>query len=400
MTIGTAPAASKRRHAGLLVALGALSAFGPLSMDLYLPALPELGRDLGVGDAIAQLTMSLCMVGLALGQLVAGPLTDRRGRRPALIMGVAVYTVTSLLCALAPDIWLLVLLRFAQGLAGGAGMVISRAMVRDLFDGQRAVQVFSTLMMVSGLAPVLAPLLGGQLARVASWRGMFVVLAIIGLLLLLAAFALPETLSPEDRHMGGLRDTAVQFTLLGRDRQFVGYTLVLALMSCALFIYISLSSFVLQDGYGMSAQLFSVIFAVNSLGIVLAGRLNSLGTRRLSARALLGIGIGVGLTGGLISLAAAVIGWGAPGLLPGLFLVVSSLGVIMPNATALALEPHGRRAGSASAFLGTAQFLIGAAVPPLISGDGATAVTLTLGVLVAGLLALITYATTRRPKRA
>jgi DHA1 family bicyclomycin/chloramphenicol resistance-like MFS transporter len=400
MTTDTVSVRSKRRHAGVLVALGALSAFGPLSMDLYLPALPDLGRDLRVGDASAQLTMSLCMVGLALGQLVAGPLSDRIGRRPVLLTGVAVYMVTSLLCAVAPGIWSLVLLRFTQGLAGGAGMVISRAMVRDQFDGQRAVRVFSTLMMVSGLAPVLAPLIGGQLARVTSWRGMFVVLAVIGLLLLLAAFTLPETLPPRDRQEGGLRETAVQFTVLGRDRQFVGYTLVLALMSCALFIYISLSSFVLQNEYEISAQLFSVIFAVNSLGIVLAGRLNSVGTRWLSPRTLLGGGIGVGLTGAAISLAAVLAGWGLPGLLPALFLMVSSLGVIMPNATALALEPHGRRAGSASAFLGTAQFLLGAVVPPLISSDGATAVTLTLGVLVAGLFSLITYATTRRPTRA
>ncbi|MEU6729360.1 multidrug effflux MFS transporter [Nonomuraea wenchangensis] len=400
MTIGTTPVTSKRRHAGVLVALGALSAFGPLSMDLYLPALPDLGRDLGVGDASAQLTMSLCMVGLALGQLVAGPLSDRTGRRPVLLTGVAVYMVTSLLCAFAPGIWPLILLRFAQGFAGGAGMVISRAMVRDLFDGQRAVRVFSTLMMVSGLAPVLAPLLGGQLARVTSWRGMFVVLAVIGLLLLLAAFALPETLPPRDRQEGGLRETAVQFTVLGRDRQFVGYTLVLALMSCALFIYISLSPFVLQNEYEMSAQLFSVIFAVNSLGIVLVGRLNSVGTRRLSPRTLLGAGIGVGLTGAAISLAAVLSGWGLPVLLPALFLVVSSLGVIMPNATALALEPHGRRAGSASAFLGTGQFLLGAVVPPLISGDGATAITLTVGIVVVGALALVVHAGTRGPTRA
>ncbi len=383
------PVASGRRRIGLLIALGALSAFGPLSMDLYLPSLPELGEDLEATDSVAQLTMSMCMIGLALGQLLAGPLSDRIGRRRPLIAGVAVYVVASALCALAQDIWTLIGLRSVQGLAGAAGIVIARAMVSDMFTGARAARVFAALVVVTGLAPVLAPLAGGQMARFTDWRGLFVALAVIGALLLAASLALPETLSPAARHAGGLRETGRSFRALLRDRLFVGYALVLAFSTCGMFVYISLGTFVLQDEYGISTQAFSFVFAGNSLGLVLAANLGRFAGDRLGLRGLLVIGVAASTAGGAFALIADLAGWGLAALLAGVFLAVSSVGLVMPQATALAMGNHRARAGAASAVLGSAQFLTGAVIPPLVSAGGATGASMTAGITACGTLSLV-----------
>ncbi|WP_204017629.1 multidrug effflux MFS transporter [Sphaerimonospora thailandensis] len=383
------PVLTGARRLRLLATLGALSAFGPLSLDLYLPVLPQLGRDLAAGDALAQLTMSMCLVGLALGQLVAGPLSDRVGRRKPLLIGVAAYAATSLLCAFAPGIWSLIGVRLVQGLAGAAGLVIARAIVRDLFDGAAAARVYSMLMIVSGLAPIAAPLAGAQLSRFMDWRGLFVVLAGIGVLLVLAALGVPETLDPAERHSGGVRATGRQFAVLARDRSFTGYCLMLSLAACTLFTYIGLSSFVLQHEYQVGPQAFSVIFAVNSVGIVLAGNLNGLLVGRYGPRPMLVTGLVVCVAGSVIALGGVAAGWGLPVLLSGLFLMVSSGGLVAPNASALALIPHGERAGTASAFLGVLQFLAGAVVPPLVSMGGATALSMTLTITAAALVALV-----------
>lgn len=391
MVHGVAP-----RRVGVLVTLGALTTFGPLSTDLYLPSLPELGRDLGVSDSLAQLTMSACMVGLALGQLVVGPLSDRVGRKRPLVAGLGVFGVASVLCAVAPDLWVLVGMRLVQGLAGAAGLVLSRAMVRDLYSGDRAVRVFSSLMAVTALAPVVAPLAGGQLARVTDWRGTFWALAGVGVVLLGAALFLPETLGPGSRHRGA--GVFAPFAALGRDRGFVGYVLVLALGGSALFAYIGLSSFVLQGAYGIDAQAYSLIFAANSVGIVVASNVNRVAVRRAGPRRMLVAGLAIGLTGGVVALAAALTGAGLPLLLPGLFLVVSAVGLLMPNATALGMERHGDRAGSASALLGTLQFLAAAVVPPLLSSGGATDVVMAAGAIgsyVAAIVALLALTRTR-----
>jgi DHA1 family bicyclomycin/chloramphenicol resistance-like MFS transporter len=383
------------------VTLGALSAFGPLSFDLYLPSLPSLGQDLHVGDALAQLTMSLCMAGLALGQLVAGPLSDRTGRRRPLLLGVGIYTVAALACAVAPNIGVLIGLRLLQGLAGGAGLVIARAVVRDLFSGDEAARVFSSLILVSGLAPVAAPLAGGQLARITDWRGIFVALAIIGLILFAAALSLPETLPQPARQTGSMRTLGRQFGVLVRDRHFVGYALVLAVSGCTLFTYISLSSFVLQDLYRVTAQLFSFLFAANSLGILAAGAVNRTVVTRQGPRRMLAIGVSTSLTGAGLAFLAVLLHWGIAGLLPGLFLAVASAGLIIPNATALAMSPHGARAGTASALIGTASLLVGAIVPPLVSRGGATGLSMTITMLTASALAALTLsALTVRPSPA
>jgi DHA1 family bicyclomycin/chloramphenicol resistance-like MFS transporter len=361
----------------LLLVLAPLSAFGPLSMDLYLPALPELARDLHAADAYAQLTMSACMVGLAVGQVVAGALSDRYGRRLPVLVGVALFAALSLGCALAPSMGVLVGLRFLQGLAGAAGIVVARAVVRDLYRETAAARAFSLLMLVVGVAPVLAPVAGGQLVRIAPWRGLFVVLGLIGVVILVASwFGLPETLPPADRHSGGPGETARAFAVVLRDRRFGGYVVVQALSYAALFTYIGSSAFVLQNGFGISPQQFSLVFALNGTGILLAGRLNATLVQRARPGRLLGAGVALPAAVSVLGLIGVLARWGLAPLLVVLFVVVGSVGMIGPNATALAMSRHGGRAGTASAVLGLIQFLAGAAIVPLASLRGATATSM------------------------
>jgi DHA1 family bicyclomycin/chloramphenicol resistance-like MFS transporter len=358
-------------RASVVLILGALSAFGPLSIDMYLPGLPSLGATLDAPAWAVQLTLTGCLAGLALGQVVAGPLSDRFGRRTPLIIGVAAYAVASLLCALAPSIQTLVALRFCQGVAGASGIVIARAIVRDMHSGVAAARFFSLLMLVNGLAPILAPLLGGQVLLVTTWRGVFVVLAAIGVVLAAAAAAgLRETLAPEDRHPGGIGETLGTFGRLLADRGFVGHALACGLAFGAMFAYISGSPFVLQDIYGASPQLFSAAFATNALGLVAAGQLNRALLRRVEPRTILRGALGLQAGAGVALLGVVVAGAGVWAIVPLLFLVVASLGLVLPNSTALALADHPRVAGSASGLPGVLQFIVGAAAAPLVGVAG------------------------------
>jgi DHA1 family bicyclomycin/chloramphenicol resistance-like MFS transporter len=358
-------------HGRLVVLLGALSAFGPLSMDMYLPGLPSMARELSAPAWAAQLTITTSMLGLAGGQLVAGPISDALGRRRPLLAGLAAYMVTSLLCAMAPNIWTLLAFRLIQGAAGAAGIVIARAVVRDLHTGVAAARFFALLMLVGGLAPILAPLVGGQLLHVTDWRGIFVVLAGIGALLLLAAWGmLAETLRAERRHGGGLVATVAVFGGLLRDRPFMGYTLSAGLVFAAMATYISGSPFVLQDIHGVSPQLFSLLFALNAGGIMLASQTSRVLVSRYGPRRMLTVGVVIGAVGGLGVLVSVLADLGLAGLLPSLFVTVSSVGMVLPNSAALALADHPDTAGSASALLGLTQFATGALAAPLAGVAG------------------------------
>ncbi|MBO2436091.1 multidrug effflux MFS transporter [Actinomadura nitritigenes] len=362
----------------------------PLSIDMYLPALPRVASDLSTGAVQAQLTLTACVAGLAVGQAVAGPLSDALGRRRPLLAGLAAYAVASLLCVAAPNVETLITLRVVQGAAGAAGIVIARAVVRDLYDGAAAARFFSSLMLVNGLAPILAPVIGGQLLRVMPWPGVFGVLTGIGVALLLATLAgLGETLPPERRETGGLRATARTFGALARDRSFTGPALALALAFAAMFTYISGSPFVLQDVYHLSPQAFSVAFGVNSLGIVAAGQVGGRLAGRVPLGRLMAAGLATVAAGGLLLLGAVLAGGGLPAVLPALFLVASGQGLIMPNATALALAGRPPRVtGSASALLGLSQFALGGAAGPLAGIAGPrTAVPMAVAIAVLSLLA-------------
>ncbi|MDQ6882955.1 MAG: multidrug effflux MFS transporter [Candidatus Dormibacteraeota bacterium] len=386
----------------LFVLLGGLTAFGPLSIDMYLPALPAISRDLVASESLIQLTLTACLIGLALGQLVAGPVSDSLGRRRPLLVGVAIYVVASLLCALAPSAIMLVALRLVQGLAGAAGIVIARAIVRDMYSGVPAARYFSRLILVMGVAPILAPVLGGQVLRFSSWHGIFVVLALITALLFLAALVwLPETLPAARRREGSLHGTGRTFRIVGRDRRFIGYAVSAGLAFGAMFAYISGSPFVLQGIFHISPQTFSLVFGVNALGFVITSQINgSLVSRIAPARLLMGGLVGTAVAG-LAVLAVLLAGLGLGAVLPPLFILVSSIGFVVPNATALALSRHAEAAGTGSALLGVIQSGIAAFGAPLVGIAGiASAIPMGAVIAVAGVGAILAYGlTSSRPDR-
>ena len=360
-----------RGNLGLIVIIGALSAFGPLSIDMYLPGLPSLQQDLHAQTWEIQLTLTACLLGLAVGQIIAGPLSDAYGRKRPLLIGLFVFMEASLICTMAPTAPVLIMLRFIQGLAGAAGIVIARAIVRDLFSGVAAARFFALTMAINGLAPILAPVIGGQLLNFTNWRGVFVLLTIIGFILLVAAWlGLRETLPREKRRGGGIDATLLTFKGLLLNRIFVGYALSSGLALAAMFAYISGSPFVLEDIYQVSPQIFSLIFATNALGIIASSQASGRMVGIIPARQLLSIGLRGSLIGGILLLVAVILNVGLIGVLPGFFLIVASIGFISPNATALALADHPRIAGTASGLMGVLQYVIGAIVSPLVTLGG------------------------------
>ncbi len=390
-----------RRQATLVLILGSLSTVGPLSIDMYLPGLPAIQRDLGTSASLVQLTLSACLLGLALGQLVAGPVSDAVGRRPPVMVGMAGFVVASFLCAVAPNIETLILCRFLQGLFGSAGMVIPRAMIRDLFSGIRAAQFFSLLMLVIGAGPILAPTLGGAILLLTDWRGLFGVLVGLGLILLTIAWRfLPETNRLEHRGRTGFRPIITSFAMLLHDRVFVGYALIIGMAMGTMFAYIAGSSFVLQNLYGLSEQRYAVLFGLIAIGYIGMSQVNARLIARIPMRRILAVGIGLNLTGALtVTLIVNALDLGASGFVAGLFLVAVSNGLVNPNVTALALNGYPRMAGSAAALLGLMSFAVGALVAPLVGIAGEdTAVPLSLVILGCSLCAIAAFLGLTRPR--
>ncbi|MFD2614970.1 multidrug effflux MFS transporter [Paenibacillus gansuensis] len=362
---------SRSKRLWLAAILGSLSAFGPLSLDMYLPALPQLAEDLNTTASYAQASLTACLVGLAAGQLLAGPISDMRGRRGPLLIGLILYAAASLLCVFAPSIITFLLLRFVQGLAGSAGIVISRAITRDLYSGPELTKFFSLLMLVNGAAPILAPIFGGQLLEYMSWRGVFGVLSGLGGLMLLGAlFGLKETLPAQRRIEGGLKDLKTAFGTLLRDRTFMGYALTQGFVIGAMFAYISGSPFVIQDVFGVSPQGFSLIFAMNGLGIITAGQITGRIAGRVPEARLFAAGLAIAATGGALLLAAVLSGAGLPLVLATLFLVVSSVGIVSASGFPLAMSRYGHAAGTASALLGLLSYILGGVLAPFVGIAG------------------------------
>jgi DHA1 family bicyclomycin/chloramphenicol resistance-like MFS transporter len=366
--------------------LGAFVALGPLTVDMYLPALPTIADDLRTTSAMVQLTLTGTLVGLALGQLVLGPLSDAFGRRRPLLAGTALHVVASLLVLVAPSIAVLGLLRFLQGVGTAAGAVIALAVVRDLFEGRAAATMLSRLFLVIGAAPVLAPTIGGEVLRLTSWRGVFLLLAVYGLLLLaVGALTVRETLPPARRSTAGLAGTLRGYRLLFRDRTYVGLVLVAGLTMAGLFSYVSGSSFVFQDQFGLDEQQFGLLFGAGAVWLIAATQLNPVVLRWFSPAQVLVAGTVVGALAGAVLLVLA--GTGTGGLwavaLP-LWVVLFGSGLALPNAPALALSRHGEAAGTAAALLGAVQFGVGAVVAPLVGVLGNDAVA--MGAVVVGAL--------------
>lgn len=363
-----------RRYLQLVLVLGALIALGPLTIDMYLPAFPQLAADLGASDSAVQLTLTGMLGGLAFGQLVIGPLSDAFGRKRPLVAGLVVHALASVLCAVAPTVAVLTGVRVLQGFAGAAISVVAMAIVRDLFSGYAVARLMSRLMLVIGLAPILAPTLGGVVLEWTSWRGIFGVLGVTAVLLsLVAALGVRETLPVERRRSASFTATLRTYRGLLRDRAFVALVLIGGLMMSAMFAYVSGASFVLQDGYGLDARSFGLVFGLNAAGLTVASQLNPLLIRRFGVVNVLSAAIVTGIAAaGLLVVAGATGAGGLVGVLVPLAVVISACGLSLPNTPALALTRHGESAGTAAAMLGAVQFGVGAGVAPLVGLFGST----------------------------
>jgi MFS transporter, DHA1 family, multidrug resistance protein len=376
----------------LAAILGTLAAFAPLSIDMYLPALPHIAKELGTTQSFVQLSLTFFMLGLALGQLLIGPLSDVRGRRTPLLIGLAVYSVASLLCAFSPTIWAFIVLRFIQGLSGAAGIVLSRAIVRDIYSGLELTKFFSLLALVNGIAPILAPVLGATVLLFAPWKGVFIILSLIGVVMfLLVLFSLPETLPVDSRSAGGIKQTAKTFKQLFLDRSFIGIALSLALVGAVLFAYISGSSFVLQNVYGASPLVYSLIFAINGIGIGVASQVTGKLAGRISETKLFVAGIAMAFIGSITLLILLVLQAGLYFILPPLLIAASSIGVVSTTGNSLALQNQGKIAGSASALLGLLQFLFAGIVAPLTGLGNSPALSMGMVMTVVSIASILSF---------
>jgi DHA1 family bicyclomycin/chloramphenicol resistance-like MFS transporter len=379
----------------LILLLGGLIALGPLSIDLYLPALPVIAQDLRASDADVQFTLTGMLLGLAVGQVLVGPLSDAVGRRTPLIVGSVLHVVASLACAVAPNIALLDVARAVQGLGASAGAVLGMAVVRDLYSGRDSARVLSRMILVMSVSPILAPSLGTLLLGVADWRWLFGVLAGLGLLIMVYTMvALPETLPACDRVAPRFGATvAVHARLLG-DRRFVGLVLVAGLTVAGPFGFVAGAPFVFQQQFGLDNAQFGLLFGVSIVWLFAASQLNTRLLRRYQPMQLLVVaGIGAG-GAGVAMLAVAVSGFGGlPGLLVALWTMLFFSGLLMPNAPAVALDAHGEAAGTAAGVLGATRWGVSALVSPLVGALGNTAVSMSIvcagGLAAATLLLLL-----------
>jgi MFS transporter, DHA1 family, multidrug resistance protein len=352
----------------LTLVLGALAALGPLSIDMYLPSFPSVARSLGTSVAAVQLTLATYLAGLAVGQLAYGPLSDRLGRRPPLLGGLALYVLAAAACAAAPSLAVLAGARLAQALGGCAGIVISRAAVRDRFDLTDSARVYSSLMLVMGAAPILAPLVGGQVLRVAGWRAVFVLLAALGCALAaLVAVGLPESLPASARRREGPGDVLRSFAVAFRHASFVRLSLASGAIQAAMFAYISGSPFVFIELFGVPPERFGLIFGSNAAGLIAASQLNRFVAPRIGVARTLRIGVGVALAAYASLWIAVRTGGGLALVLPPLFVGIASVGVVLPSGTAAAMAYFGESAGSASAVLGVLQSTCGALAATAVS---------------------------------
>ena len=382
----------------LILILGALTALGPLAIDMYLPALPQISRELGVAPGAVQLTLSMFMVGVAVGQAFYGPIADRWGRRGPLLVGLGVFSLAAVGCASAQSLKGLLIWRLVMALGGSASMVIPRAVVRDLFEEKDSARVYSVLMLILGVSPILAPTLGGQMLGVTGWRGIFWVLAAIGVACAAAVAAgMPDSLAREKRVTGGVGLALRTYGTLIVNRRFLGAVLAAGFTLGALFAYLSASSFVFIEIYALTPPQYALVFGFNAVGLIAASQLNRWLLNRHSVERVLVGGFVLNAAAGLLLVAAGATGWGGlPGLIGLIFVSMSAAGIIFPNISALAMAPFGAVAGSASALLGVFQFGVGAASGALVGAfhDG-TVRPMVVGLAtcaVAGLVVLRTMA--------
>jgi len=376
-----------------ILLLGMMCALPAISTDIYLPSLPDVARDLHTSATAAQLTMTAMLLGGAVGQLVIGPLSDRYGRRPPVLIGVAMHVVTSLLCMVAPAIVPLIALRTMQGFFNASASVVAMAIIRDRFVGADASRLMSRLMLVIGVAPLFAPSIGGLIAGQLGWRAVFGALALFGVVLWVVVLRrMPETLPRERRRDGGLRTAMAGYRGLFRDRHFVALAILPGLGVAVLMAYVVGSPFVLREGYGLSSSQFALLFAVNGIGLVGGAQVNASLVRRVAPIRILRVVLPLSVGLSMVLLGIAITGAGGlPALLIVLWLILFMVNFVPPNASALALTRHGAIAGTAAAVIGSTQAGVSGIVSPLsglLGGDAVAMAAVMAGAAVAALLVL------------
>lgn len=353
----------------IVLVLGLLVVIGPLSVDMYLPGFPAIAAELNTSIADIQLSLASYFIGLAIGQLIAGPLTDRFGRKPPLYVGLGIYIAVSIACIWAPTAMALVVLRFLQALGASVGMVVSRAVVRDLFPPEEMARIFSWLMLVMGVAPIIAPTLGGMLVTYAGWESIFLALAIISTTSLIGMrFLLPETQKPDASISLHVKPIMREYWQIFKNRQFIIYVLVGGISAGGMFAYISGSPFVFMELFQVTETQYGWIFGANAFGLIMAGQINRLWLRFHTTAQIIRIVNAIQVVFGLLLVFYASTDWGGLPLFIGLlFIYMSLIGFIYPNKTALALAPFTRNAGAASALMGSLHFIISGAAAAMVS---------------------------------
>lgn len=389
-----------RNRIGYAITLGLLAALGPLCIDLYLPALPSLAKDLQTSTATAQLSLTAGLIGLGLGQLIFGPMSDKFGRIKPLLISLVLLLIASVGCALAQNINQLLLARLCEGLFGAGGAVLSRAIARDMYSGHELTRFFALLMLVNGLAPIAAPVMGGALMAVLDWRGLFMVIAAIAaLLFVLAKVKLTETLIPERRSQGSIFSAWAALGSVIKHRPFMGFCLTQGFMMSGMFAYIGASPFVLQQLYGLSPQAFSFCFAANGVGLILASQISArlsplFGEYRVVKGALTLAFVSSGTL-----LITGLTGAALPMVLVALFFSVASNGAVGVAAASLAMQSQGHRAGSASAVMGVTMFTLGGIAVPVTGIGGTSVLTMTATIFGCYMLAITLFLLlTQKPK--
>ncbi|GBR06641.1 Bcr/CflA family efflux MFS transporter [Acetobacter oeni] len=383
-TVPTAPPATRR---DLFLILCLLACLGPLNIDLYLPGFPGIAHDFHAGQTAVQFSLTGALLGLAAGQLAVGPFSDAKGRKGPLVIAMGLFTLSSLFCAAAPGIGTFIIARFMQGLTASAGLVLSRAIVRDVFSGTALARFFSRLMIITAIAPMVAPMIGGAilLAPSATWRTLFLFLAAVGLIAsALTLLRLHETLDPSRRHVHSSRTTLGTFYSLFSDREFTGYALTVGLIHGGSFAYVAGTPFIYQTLYGVSPQVFSILFGINGLAMVAGSWLVGRASGPDSIRQILRYAV---LTITTVSVLITVLGLirGPLALLViAIFLYMICIGIVLTSTFVLAIEHQGHRAGSASGLLGALPLLVGAIAAPLVG------ISHSAGAVPMGLVLLLT----------
>ena len=370
----------------LVLLLGVLSAFGPFVVDLYLPSLPQLASFFETSASMTQLTLTTAMIGLAVGQLLLGPLSDKFGRKIPLIISLVIYIISTALIVYAPNIEAMIVLRVIQGLSSAGSVVISRAVATDLYRGREMTRFFGLLMTINGIAPIISPILGSLLLEYISWKGVFVFLALIGVIVLLFCFRLKESLSIENRLQGSIFATFSTFGVIIKNRLFMSYVGIESFLLGAMFAYIAASPFILQSFYGLSAFIFSLCFGANGAALVIGANIGG----KLPNRQALAIGVLAFVVAALYTIAVLIIQPHWLFVEIGFFAMLLLMGITFPAISTLAMESERQYAGSASALLGFAPFFLGGIVSPLV-GIGNIFYSTALVILACGVLGLAIY---------